>query len=135
MVTYRLKQDNRTMGYAFSIDEARYKAFGFLMKKKKEDVFILNDSTGGLVGAVFYETKRKDRYGRVLGPMYWSERKGKEYLLDLDGSLFDIRTNKRVPGQRQVIGSKAIKNTKAKKTKRSGNDYGIKGDWRPFEGM
>lgn len=25
--------------------------------------------------------------------------------------------------------------TPKKKTKKSGNDYGIKGDWKPFEGM
>lgn len=99
MVKYKLDQNNgNTIGYAEGIDYARSKAFSYLMNKKRWDIYIVNTKTGELAGVVYYESKKKDRYGDVLGPMYWSEKKNKDYLLDFDGSLFDVKTNKRIPG-------------------------------------
>lgn len=100
MARYRIEQNNHTIGYADRIDYARAMAFSNLMEKKKYDVFIVNTYTGNLAGAVYWEGKKKDRYGDIYGPMYWSEKNGKDYLLDYDGSLFDIKTNRRVRGQR-----------------------------------
>ena len=81
--------------------DARLEAFGYLMRHKKAEIYIKdfsNGREGGLVGIVFW-SKEKDRYGDVLGPCYYSDKTNKEYLLDLDGKIFDKKTNRRVPGQ------------------------------------
>ena len=100
MVRYRLDAvTGATIGSAEGIDYARSKAFSYVMEKKRMEIYIVNTKTGNLAGVVYYENKKKDKYGKVFGPMYWSESKNKDYLLDFDGSIFDIKTNKRMPGQ------------------------------------
>lgn len=99
MADYKIKTYNHYIGYAESLVAARHKAFGYLMDHKSAEIFIHSEKTGDVVGFVYYERKKKDRYGRILGPMYWSDRTRKDYLLDLDGTIFSVKTEKKMPGQ------------------------------------
>lgn len=99
MARYRIEQNNYIIGYSDDIVDARNRAFSYLMEKKKFDVYIVNTRTGNLAGVVYYEGKKKDRYGRVYGPMFWSEPRNEDYLLDYDGTIFSIKTGRRMPGQ------------------------------------
>lgn len=99
---YNVETYNKRIAYACrDIFEARVEAFDYLMRHKSAEIYIKEFSRGlegGIVGIVFWNNK-KDKYGDVLGPCYYSDRTNKEYLLDLDGKIFDKKTNRKVPGQ------------------------------------
>lgn len=95
---YRIQTYTLHIGIEDDLKSARWRAFSIVMKNKTLDIFIINHYTGELVGMVDY-SKKKDKYGREYGPMWWSERKNKSYLLDYDGTIFDVKTGRRVPGQ------------------------------------
>lgn len=90
------------------ITYARSEAFNYVMKHKKEGVPIMNDNMI-LIGMVWYK-------GPKSGPVYHSQRTGKTYLLDYDGEIYDMKTEKKVK-------------TIIRKPK---TEYGIKGKLRPF---
>ena len=98
MAYYVKTYNHRISNYCKDIFEARYKAFGYIMSHKKDEIFIHEEKSGDVVGFVYWN-KKKDKYGRVLGPCYWSDKTGKDYLLDLDGKIFDMKTDRKVPGQ------------------------------------
>lgn len=100
MTTYRIQTYNHDIGYANDIIEARYKAFSYLMNgHKSAEIYIKSDKTGDVAGFVYYERKKKGKNGKIRGPMYYSDRTSKDYLLDWDGTIFDVKTERRMPGQ------------------------------------
>lgn len=72
------------------IREARMKACGYVLDHKRA-VVTVTDSRRNFVGYVRY-------VGPKTGPVYYSRRTDKEYLLDFDGSLWDRKTNKKISG-------------------------------------
>ncbi len=68
--------------------EARSKGYDYVMKHKRMLVTI-TDSNMNLTGQVWY-------VGTKTGPVYYSEKKDKKYLLDSDGSIYDMKTKKKV---------------------------------------
>lgn len=71
-----------------NIMDARSEAFNYVMKHKNSVVTIMNDKLM-MIGEVWYQ-------GPKAGPVYFSERTRKKYLLDYDGEIFDMKTEKKV---------------------------------------
>ena len=97
---YKLEGYTSYIGWEKTLESARWRAFEIVMKNKKADVFIKNESTRKLSGMVYY-SKHKDKYGKVIGPVYFSFKNNKTYLLDYDGKIFDQHTGRKVRGQYQ----------------------------------
>lgn len=74
--------------YAKDITYARSRAFNYVMDNRTATVTIMNDKKR-YIGAVWYK-------GLKSGPVYYSERTKKTYLLDYDGEIYDMKTEKRV---------------------------------------
>jgi hypothetical protein len=70
------------------ITYARSRAFNYVMEHKNSVVTIMNDKLVTL-GEVWYQNQK-------TGPVYFSERTRKKYLLDYDGEIYDMKTEKRV---------------------------------------
>lgn len=74
--------------YAKDITYARSRAFNYVMDNKNVTVTIMNDKRY-YIGAVWYK-------GPKSGPVYYSERTKKTYLLDYDGEIYDMKTEKKI---------------------------------------
>ena len=74
--------------WAKNFKEACWMAASYVLTHKKTTV-VITDAKQNLTGIVYY-------VGPKTGPVYYSEKKQKKYLLDYDGSLFDYKTKKRV---------------------------------------
>ena len=80
----------------------------------------------------------ESRKAKVESPAIFSTKDGKsvsfeEITIGYGGSGY--WRNYHVIAAINEVKGKTYKLEPKKKTKKSGNDYGIKGDWRPFEGM
>jgi len=95
---YQINTYNKHLWIENDLISARWRAFEILMKNKKTELFIKNHYTGEDVGAVYFSHK-KTKNGTEYGPTWYSFRTRKEYLLDYDGSIFSVKTERRMPGQ------------------------------------
>lgn len=80
-----------------TLTKARWYAFGLVYDKHSAKIKITTP-TGISVGSVYFNQKKRD--GMALGPTY-RNAKGKLYLLDYDGTIFDYKTEKIVGFQRR----------------------------------
>lgn len=83
-----------------TLNDARSEACSMVMANKRKSVSLYKTSEKGrdtFVGMVRFDYT-KDRYGSAYGPIY-TTAKGKVYLLDFDGSIFDKATGKKVRKQ------------------------------------